>query len=133
MKRGAWKNRIVKACKEAGTYEPFFDHTIKVLAEILEKRDEAEQQYQQLDAMPVIKHTNKAGATNVVKNPALVMWDDLNKSALAYWRDLGLTPAGLKKIRGEAGEQKKSPLAAALDEITKELQMDEQQEPERGI
>lgn len=121
MKKGAWKNRIVKACKEAGTYEPYFDQTIKVLAEILEKRDEAEAEYQRLDRMPVIKHTNKAGATNITKNPALVIWDDLNKSALAYWRDLGLTPAGLRKIRGEAADSGKE---SALTKALKELNMD---------
>lgn len=124
MKRGAWKNRIMKACRQAGTYEPYFDQTIKVLAEILEKRDEAEEEYKRLGSMPVIKHTNKAGKTNIVKNPALVVWDELNKSALAYWRDLGLTPAGLKKIRGEAGEQKKSALAKVLDEMSKERDVD---------
>ena len=26
----------------------------------------------------------------------------MNRDALAYWRDLGLTPAGLKKINEEA-------------------------------
>lgn len=119
MKRGAWKNRITKACIEAGTYEPYFDHVIKQLAEILEKRDEVEAEYKRLDSMPVIKHTNKAGKENVTKNPALVMWDDLNKSALAYWRDLGLTPAGLKKIRGDAAEaERESALTKALKEMS---------------
>ena len=27
---------------------------------------------------------------------------DLNAQALAYWRDLGLTPAGLKKLNADA-------------------------------
>lgn len=125
MKRGAWRNRITKACKDAGTYEPFFDHAIKQLAEILEKRDEVEAEYKRLGSVPVIKHTNKAGKQNVAKNPALIMWDDLNKSALAYWRDLGLTPAGLKKIKGDSGERRTSTLAAALDEMKKELSTDE--------
>ena len=34
------------------------------------------------------------------------MVDDLNKTALAYWRDLGLTPAGLKRINEKAMEEK---------------------------
>ena len=49
----------------------------------------------------IIEQTNKSGFTNKVKNPAFSVWDDLNKSALIYWRDLGLTPAGLKKINEE--------------------------------
>ena len=118
MKRGAWKNKITQACKEAGTYQECFDLAIKSLAEILEKRDAALEAYKESGAEPVIVHTNKGGATNMVKNPALVLWDDLNKSALAYWRDLGLTPAGLKKIRGEKSEEKKeSALERALRDI----------------
>lgn len=124
MKKGAWRNRITKACKDAGTYEPYFDHAIKTLSEILEKRDEVQAEYEKSGEGPIIIHINQGGNKNHVKNPAIVLWDDLNKSALAYWRDLGLTPAGLKKIRGETGEQKKTALAAALDEMSKELNMD---------
>lgn len=119
MKKGAWKNRIINACKEAGTYEPCFDHVIVTLAEILEKRDEAAKEYKRLGSQPIVRYTNKGGATNPTKNPALVLWDDLNKSALAYWRDLGLTPAGLKKIKGDQPEpQRESALAAALKEMS---------------
>lgn len=98
MNQKAWKSKIKKACTQAGTYKPFFDHTITALAGILEKRDEVEAAYQERGEGPVIEFTNKNGSTNLVKNPLLVLWDDLGKSALAYWRELGLTPAGLKKI-----------------------------------
>ena len=118
MKKGAYKNKIIEACKAAGTYAPHFENVIKTLAEILEKRDEVAQVYKDLGNEPIIAYTNKGGATNFVKNPALVMWDDLNKSALAYWRDLGLTPAGLKKITGDnPSKAQKGSLAAALKDI----------------
>lgn len=123
--KGTWKRRIRKACEDAGTYEPHFDYVIETLAGILENRDKAQKQFKDSGANPVIAHTNKGGATNLVKNPALIAINDCNQQALAYWRDLGLTPAGLKKIRGEAGEQKKSALAMALDEMSKERNMDE--------
>ena len=46
------------------------------------------------------------------------MWDDLSKTALAYWRDLGLTPAGLKRIDQTAmKEKKKNSLAEALKDL----------------
>lgn len=125
MKKSTWKSRITKACKEAGTYEPHFDHVIRTLAEILEKRDEVMAEYEASGDGPIIKHVNQGGNENHVKNPAIVMWDDLNKSALAYWRDLGLTPAGLKKIRGEAGEGKRSALEDALNDMKRELITDE--------
>ena len=102
MKKAWWKRKIRNACEEAGTYRPFFDLVIMNLAEILEIRDRAMEQYQASGANPVISHTNKAKEKNIVKNPALQMYNDLNTTALAYWRDLGLTPAGLKRISDEA-------------------------------
>lgn len=118
MKASTWKTRIKSACEAAGTYRPYFDIVIDTLADILEKRDEAFKQYKMLGSMPVVKYTNKGGATNPTKNPALVLWDDLNKSALAYWRDLGLTPAGLKKIDEKAMQPKKrSTLAEVISSL----------------
>lgn len=106
MEKRKWKNKIKKACREAGTYQPYFDHAIDSLAGILEKRDEAEDCYLEGGSQPVITYTNKGGNSNPTKNPALVLWDELNKSALAYWRDLGLTPAGLKKLNEEGLKEK---------------------------
>lgn len=118
MKKKTWVNRIKKACIEAGTYEPYFDEVIRILAEILEKRDAVQEAYKEQGSQPLISYTNKGGATNMIKNPILKVWDDLNKSALAYWRDLGLTPSGLKKITGNAPEkEKKSALAQALTSL----------------
>ena len=101
MKKKAWKTKIKKACVDAGTYKNFFDYTIETLAGILEKRDEAAAILDDEEEQLIIDQTNKGGFTNKVKNPAFSVWDDLNKSALTYWRDLGLTPAGLKKINEE--------------------------------
>ena len=54
----------------------------------------------------------------MVKNPALAVWDELNKSALAYWRDLGLTPAGLKHITNTApAKVKRSKLEIAMEKM----------------
>lgn len=115
MKKATWKRRIKQACEEAGTYRPFFDLTIASLAEILEIRDRAMEQYQASGGNPVITHTNKAKEKNIVKNPTLAMYNDLNSTALAYWRDLGLTPAGLKRISEDAMKiKKKSALADLL-------------------
>ena len=102
MDRKEWKKAIVQACEEAGTYKPQYEAVIDTLAGVLEKRDDAEEQYQTSGAKPVVAHTNKGGNTNIVKNPALVVYMDLNSQALAYWRDLGLTPSGLKKLNGDA-------------------------------
>lgn len=118
MKAASWKRKIESACRDAGTYRPYFDATIRTLAEIMERRDEAADEYQRTGGRPIVKYTNKGGATNPTKNPALVLWNDLNTTALAYWRDLGLTPAGLKKIDDSAMKPQKR---SALSEVLREL------------
>lgn len=107
MDKNGYKRKITKACKDAGTYKPYFASAIETLADILEKRDNAEDNFRKLGGNTIVKHTNKAGASNIVKNPALVVIMDLNAQALAYWRDLGLTPSGLKRLNSSAIEQKK--------------------------
>ena len=64
-------------------------------------------------------HTNKGGATNMTKNPALVAIMDCNAQALAYWRDLGLTPAGLKRLgdKGLLNKDNDGGLADALEQL----------------
>ena len=114
MKKKTWKARIKKACTEAGTYRPFFDTVIDELAGIMERRDMALDAFQKTGGNVIVKHTNKNGSANLEQNPALRLVNDLNRDALAYWRDLGLTPAGLKKINEKSMEKpKRSALAEA--------------------
>ena len=113
-----WENRIKEATIAAGTYRSFFDPVISTLAGILERRDLAEKLFAQEGGVVIVEHTNKGGATNKEQNPVLRLINDLNRDALAYWRDLGLTPAGLKRINEKAMDKKKSnPLAEALKDL----------------
>ena len=114
-----YAQHIKAACIEAGTYKPHFEAAVSTLAEILEKRDAAEKQYrEEFGGNPVISHTNSHGETNAVKNPAFQIWHDLTVTALSYWRELGLTPAGLKKINEAAMKpKKKSTLGEALKDL----------------
>lgn len=115
MDRAQWKRKIRTASKKAGTYKPFFDSIIDTLAGIMELRDKAQQQFEESGGHAVVQYTNKGGATNPAKNPALIVIMDCNAQALAYWRDLGLTPAGLKKINEESlKESSASSLEKAL-------------------
>lgn len=118
MTKKEWKKQIKESTMAAGTYQPFFDAAIDTLAGVLESRDNAQQVFDDSGGKTVILHTNKGGATNLVKNPALVIVTELNAQALAFWRDLGLTPSGLKKINEAAMKGKKrSALADALKEL----------------
>ena len=118
MTSDEWAERIKNSTVEAGTYRPFFDDVINTLADILEKRDQAQKDFKKSGGHAAVKHTNKSGATNLEQNPLLRMVNDLNRDALAYWRDLGLTPAGLKRINEDAMKKpKENALAKALREL----------------
>lgn len=101
MTREEWTACIRQSCEDAGTYRPFFDQVIDTLASILERRDKAEEIFRATGSNVVVGHTNKAGATNLEQNPVLRLVNDLNRDALTYWRDLGLTPAGYRKLNAD--------------------------------
>ena len=111
MTKEEWAKRIKKACEDAGTYTAFFDTVIETLAEIMELRDAAQEEFKANGSQLTIERVNTSGFSNPVKNPTLTIIDDLNKTALVYWRDLGLTPAGLKRLNADAI---KAPNKAAL-------------------
>ena len=98
MKKSGWKTKITRACKAAGSFQPFFVPIIDTLAEILEKRDLAEEQFRAEGQQIVMDYTNKGGATNSTISPYVTVINALNRDALAYWRDLCLTPAAFKKL-----------------------------------
>ena len=119
MTAAQWKRKIKKATVDAGTYRNIFDAVIDTLSDVLEQRDRAKEQFLKSGGNMVISYTNKGGATNPSKNPFMLAWDDLNSTALSYWRELGLTPAALRKMTGSTApaEEKKGGLAAALASI----------------
>lgn len=118
MEKKVWKRKIKSACVNVGTYRKDFDPVIDTLADILCKRDEAQEQYERAGSNPLVRHVNKANQVNIVQNPLLRIIAEHNRDALAYWRDLGLTPAGLRKINEDALRPKRaSPLSAALKDI----------------
>lgn len=119
MNKAEWFDKIKAASDDAGTYRPFFDSVIETLAGILEKRDEALKVFEATGGNVIVTHTNKAGAKNLEQNPALRLANDLNRDALAYWRDLGLTPAGLRKLSSELGKENNgNTLEKLLSKIT---------------
>lgn len=119
MDKNEWTKQIIEACRKAGTYRPYFDSVIDTLAETMEMRDDAREKYYQSGGNTVVTHTNKGGNANIVKNPMLVVIDDLNRTALSYWRDLGLTPAGLKRINEDMmkGGTDKPSLGSVLKDL----------------
>ncbi len=111
MKKADWRREIIRKCETIGTYKSEFLPVINTLADILEERDNVRSKYRKEGSQPLVEKRSDRGAINSVKNPLLATWEDLNRDALAYFRDLGLTPAGLKKLNSEAVKDGKgSPL-----------------------
>lgn len=118
MTAKTWKTKIKHQLRALGTEEQSYDSVISTLSDVLEQRDAVYEQYTEEGSQPVREYTNKAGATNLTKNPLLILWDDLNKTALAYWRELGMTPSSYKKMTGEGPKKEKATgLAAALQSL----------------
>lgn len=113
-----WENEVRAQAKAVGTYREAYEPVIMTLATVLEQRDRAYADYIKDGARTTIEKTSDRGAKNVGINPKLRAWQDLNAQALAYWRDLGLTPAGLKRIDEKATKApRKSVLAEALESL----------------
>lgn len=118
MKRNGWRKRIKDACIAAETYQPFFDSVIDTLAILMETRDIAQKDFEEGGSMPVVTYTNKLGAENPVKNPALSIILECNAQALQYWRDLGLTTKSWKAINeGKEPEDKRDGFTKALADL----------------
>lgn len=123
MKVKEWRDRIRSDCVAAGTYKEAFDKTIDVLAGILARRDEVTKRYETEGCVPVISYKNKNGDVISRANPLLALEDKLNGTALSYFKELGLTPSGLRKIDESAMKpKKKSILVEALKELDAELE-----------
>jgi hypothetical protein len=121
MRKSDYKKMLIEQTQQIGTYKEAFLPAIDTLAGILEQRDKTHREFTASGGKAVITHTNKAGATNMERNPALLQWESLNSDALQYWRDLGLTPAGLKKIDEKLMKpQKKSTFESLLSGLDKE-------------
>lgn len=120
MESTKWKDQIRAAAVQAGTYQPCFDDLIATLADVLQERDGVYKQFVDEGSSYLVYHTNNNGSENAAKNPLVILWNDLNTTALSMWRDLGLTPAGLRKINDQALKPKKrSALAEALMDLEK--------------
>lgn len=119
MTRLGWKKLIIQNMTEAGTYDKVFEPVIETLVDILVERDRLYKQYAKEGSHPLVTVVSDRGAENQRKNPLLSSWQEMNRDALQYWRDLGLTPAGLKKINEETLKANK---ASTLDMILSNLE-----------
>ena len=119
MTAAKWRAKIKQQCVEMNTFKPSFNSAIDALAKILEQRDEAQKKFRDDGSQIVFERISDRGSVNPAVNPLLQLIDKLNNTALAYWKELGLTPLSYKKMVGASApaEEKRSGLAEALNAI----------------
>ena len=111
-------NEIRAACQGLGTYREEFDPAIWALAKVEKERDSAWEVFETEGGMRIVTTVNKAGAEYRQQNPSYTVWLNLVAESRSQRRELGLTPAGLKKLREDAMKQpKRSALAEALAKL----------------
>ncbi len=111
-------NAIKAGCEGLGVYREEFDPAIWALAKVEEERDDAWAEFENEGGIRVITTVNKAGAEYRMQNPSYTVWLNLVSECRSQRRELGLTPAGLKKLRDDAMKApKKSALAEALAKL----------------
>lgn len=111
-------NEIRAACQGLGTYREEFDPAIWALAKVEEERDSAWEEFEGEGGIRIVTTVNKAGAEYRQQNPSYTVWLNLVAESRSQRRELGLTPAGLKKLREDAMKApKKSVLGEALAKL----------------
>ena len=113
-----YRNEITRQMKALNVYRKEFTHSISLLGRMLFDYQTAMEKFEESGGSFVVKHTNKAGAVNAIKNPYYQTIEGLRIGILTYARELGLTPSGLKKINEAAMQPaRKSTLAEALKSL----------------
>ncbi len=103
--------------KANNVYNKSFEHTIEIYAKLLVEYDKTTETFGKTGNLFVVKHTNKNGSTNIMKNPIYLIIERQRSDLILYARELGLTPSGLKKLNEELTEKKLSGLERALSGI----------------
>ena len=114
-----FREKIRKDLIASGLYREEFERIIWRLAELYVRMQKTRALYQEDGGNPIITSVNKAGAEYYTKNPYLQELDFLQKTALELEKELGLTPAALKKINEAAmlAVPEEDPLSAALGKL----------------
>ncbi|MBT2728387.1 P27 family phage terminase small subunit [Bacillus sp. ISL-75] len=99
-----------------GIYQPEFDVTISIYSSLVEQYQALEKEFKK-SKFTVVEKTGYS--ENQKKHPIVVSLESLRKDILAYSNALGLTPAGLKKIKANMKDENKnvSKLEMALNKF----------------
>lgn len=108
-----FREKIRNNCRSVGTYKEEFEQLISRLADAYLRQKQLDEIYDQTGGQPMVK---QRGTGDIVLNPILEEKDRLNRQILDMERELGLTPAALRRVNEDAMAEKKAedPLAHAI-------------------
>lgn len=110
-----YRTKIRARCEAVGTYKPEFEPVISRLAEYYMRQKRLNDLYQETGGQPMVK---AKGSGLAVKNPVLDEMDKLSRLILDLERELGLTPASLRRVNESAFKAKEqSGFSLALAEV----------------
>lgn len=107
----------IKNMEGIGIYRPQFNETIRAYAEMKQQYNKLTKEFYEGGCKITEEYTNKAGFTNIRKTALYLALETLRKDIVNHENILGLTPAGLKKLKNESPKKKVSKLGKALSEI----------------
>ena len=111
------EKQTIKDMQNIGTYRSEFNATIRAYSEMRQQYNKLTSEFYAGGWKITEEYTNKAGFTNIRKTALYLAIETLRKDIVNHENILGLTPAGLKKIKSEAPGKKVSKLGKALSEL----------------
>lgn len=110
------KKRTIGAMTNLNVYKAEYDAVIDIYSEL---REQYERYTKELESQGY-KYSEFTAQGGEKKSPLIAVLETLRKDILQYSVQLGLTPAGLKKMNEKSGDnEKKSILVEALKRIEK--------------
>lgn len=99
-----WRRIITEQMEMVETYHLSFDLVIDSLAALMVDYEKSSAKFMSSGGNHIVAHTNKSGATNAMKNPYYLVIEKQRDTILKYASELGLTPSGLKRVKGDVAE-----------------------------
>lgn len=111
------KKSVIQDMTKLRIYKPEFNATIEIYVGLIKQYNKLVKQFEDSN----YRVEEKTGySDNSKKSPIVATIENLRKDILRYANELGLTPAGLKRINDKGlGGKKLSPLAEVLMHLEK--------------
>lgn len=115
---GKIERSTVKAMTELQVYRPEFKQTIRAYARLRWQYETMFEKFMENGCETTEEYINKSGVVSVRKTPEYQVMENLRKDILTYENTLGLTPAGLRRLKNSASlSGKKSSILTGLIDL----------------